>query len=393
MKKILSFGHIPTWAGGKQEQGLANVIYQLAYYMAKFEDVEMTLAAFDVNTLKQKRDRLNLIGWTANSILIYSLFNLFTSIKWMFHILSDYKKYGHTIKNVPGFFIKGMFLHQSICVTKPEILHLHGVQSLFYFPLINKEIKVAMTIHGMTGNDSNIEHSDLYAKLEETACKCKRIEKLIFISNQLVHDFKKFYGEILPSVEVILNAYDSERFYYIEPIPHEHTTIATIASVCDRKGQIRVVKALNRQKKIKYICVGGGSKQEIDELVKYSVDNNIDLSYLGKKLPDEIRNILAGIDFMILPSSSEGFGLVYMEAMACGVPVILPKNLPIVEEQGIIQPGKNAILLDDCTSESIARVFSNLNQYSFNRHSVSDTVKNFTWDRIVAQYNKSFSEL
>ena len=32
---ILSFGHIPSSVGGRQSSGLANVIYQLAYHVAK----------------------------------------------------------------------------------------------------------------------------------------------------------------------------------------------------------------------------------------------------------------------------------------------------------------------------------------------------------------------
>lgn len=40
--KVLSFGHIPAWAGGRQSSGLANVIYQLAKNMADCNDVELT---------------------------------------------------------------------------------------------------------------------------------------------------------------------------------------------------------------------------------------------------------------------------------------------------------------------------------------------------------------
>ena len=50
--KILSFGHIPTWAGGRQSSGLANVIFQLSYHLAKDDDVEMYLAATDVYVQK-----------------------------------------------------------------------------------------------------------------------------------------------------------------------------------------------------------------------------------------------------------------------------------------------------------------------------------------------------
>ena len=34
MKKVLVFGHIPKWFGGKQSSGLSNGMYQLAFNMA-----------------------------------------------------------------------------------------------------------------------------------------------------------------------------------------------------------------------------------------------------------------------------------------------------------------------------------------------------------------------
>ena len=45
--RIMSFGHIPSWAGGKQESGLANVIYQLAKHGSEIPEAEVTLAATD----------------------------------------------------------------------------------------------------------------------------------------------------------------------------------------------------------------------------------------------------------------------------------------------------------------------------------------------------------
>lgn len=46
------------------------------------------------------------------------------------------------------------------------------------------------------------------------------------------------------------------------------------------------------------------------------------ISYLGKIPHAELQNIINSCDILILPSFFEGFGLVILEAMSCGLPVI-----------------------------------------------------------------------
>ena len=108
--------------------------------------------------------------------------------------------------------------------------------------------------------------------------------------------------------------------------------------------------------------------------------------------PDEIRVQLSGADYMIMPSSSEGFGISYLEAIACGVPVILPKNLPIAQEKALINEN-NSILLEDCSFMSIAKVLSHLEEYSFNKSDVASTVSSLSWNEIAKQYFNAFNEL
>ena len=96
---------------------------------------------------------------------------------------------------------------------------------------------------------------------------------------------------------------------------------------------------------------------------------------------------------MILPSSSEGFGLVYLESIACGVPVILPKNLPIVQEKGIIQPGVNAVLLESSSADSIAEILPKLKDLKFDHRKVAESIVDYSWDNIAKRYVESIKEI
>ena len=108
--------------------------------------------------------------------------------------------------------------------------------------------------------------------------------------------------------------------------------------------------------------------------------------------PDDIRKNLRDADYMIMPSSSEGFGLTFLEAIACGVPVILPKDIPITEENELIN-GRNSILIEDCSSISISKALEHIDDWHFNQEDVAATVSGATWNEIAEQYVISFKRL
>ena len=390
--RILSFGHIPSWAGGKQESGLANVIYSQALHIAEQADVEMFLAATDTSVEKQKHGQLTIIGWQKSKLLVFALLHLVVAFRFLWHLCICKMKY-HNFVSLLGMFFKGMFLYRTIKFLDPHIVHLHAAHSIVYLPLI-KEAKIVLTHHGMVGGDAAIKHSDIYSKLEDESCKSDKISVLYFIAKRLVADFEKRYGAIIPQTQVITNAFDGSAFNYIVPEPHEVLTLCPVASFSENKGQKRVIEGIAKSGiPCQYFCIGGAKEEEIKEYKAYAKARNVSFTYLGKQAPTKIREFLAKADFMILPSSTEGFGLVYLEAIACGVPVILPTHLPIVAEDNIIKPGINAILLNDSSAEAIAQTIHLLPTMTFDRENVAKTVLTFTWKEVAQQYVYSFKQI
>ena len=387
--KILSFGHIPSWAGGRQESGLANVIYNLALNMSNVEGIKMYLSATDVFTDVDKRDNLTILGWTKSGLIGYSILHPFMTLKWLVVLIAAKIKYGPTV-NYIGFLFKGLHLAKSINLVRPDAVHLHGMTACIYNKIIDKKVKVIVTMHGMIGNSPTIPNHKYLSLMERSVCRSNRYEFIGFISSKLIADFESLYGNIVSKSKVFLNAYDNESFYYIEPKVHTKMTLLSIASLSENKGQMRVLKALAQSKSdIKYICVGAGTSIEITNHLLFAKTNNIDFEYAGKKTPAEIREILANVDYVIQPSYTEGFGLVFLESIACGVPVILPKHLPIVLED-VIKPDVNAILLEDSTVESIIDCLQSLKTNSFQKKSIAKTVSNYTWKQIAQLYCENF---
>ncbi|MGN6179113.1 MAG: glycosyltransferase family 4 protein [Mucilaginibacter sp.] len=105
-------------------------------------------------------------------------------------------------------------------------------------------------------------------------------------------------------------------------------TLTRLAATEQYKGHEQVIKAISHLKEkfpaVKYILSGKYDAAEeirINELIdKFGVAGSVILTGFieEKDLPDHF--LLA--DLFVLPSKKEGFGIVFIEAMACGLPVI-----------------------------------------------------------------------
>jgi glycosyltransferase involved in cell wall biosynthesis len=79
--------------------------------------------------------------------------------------------------------------------------------------------------------------------------------------------------------------------------------------------------------------------------------------FMGFLDGDELVSAFASADALVFPSTNETFGLVALEAMACGLPVIAGMCGGLVD---ILEPGVNALICDPANPLSIAACVSQL---------------------------------
>jgi phosphatidylinositol alpha 1,6-mannosyltransferase len=80
---------------------------------------------------------------------------------------------------------------------------------------------------------------------------------------------------------------------------------------------------------------------------------------LGKKSPLELAEIYRNAMFFALASDEEGLGIVLLEAMASGLPVVStacggPESIVVHGETGILVPTRDAARLCDAMSKLVA---------------------------------------
>ncbi|MBI2278845.1 MAG: glycosyltransferase family 4 protein [Candidatus Brennerbacteria bacterium] len=135
------------------------------------------------------------------------------------------------------------------------------------------------------------------------------------------------------------------------------------------KGYDRVIESLPRISaavpNVKYVLVGGGDDMpRIRELVKnLKLETQVILA--GKVGGEELIDYYNLADVFVMPSKCEGFGIVFLEALACGLPVIAGNR--DASPETLLQ-GKLGFLVDPDNKEEIAdAVVGVLNKKSSSR--------------------------
>lgn len=115
-------------------------------------------------------------------------------------------------------------------------------------------------------------------------------------------------------------------------------TILTCANLISRKNIDKLVLAMKDFPDYKLSIVGDGVElKKLKNLAKTM--GNID--FLGCLPQNEVFNEMKASDIFILPSVGETFGMVYLEAMACGCITVCTDNDGVA---GLIRDGENGFL-------------------------------------------------
>lgn len=164
------------------------------------------------------------------------------------------------------------------------------------------------------------------------------------VQEQLVHWLKKPCGKT--NFTVIYNGIDLERFEkakaykrtdLVPQLTEKNILLCVVGSFAPHKNQKIMLEAMAQlPEKYKLLLIGEGPLQS--GLEQQAKDMNLlhRVFFLGFRR--DVAEIMKTSDIIAVPSSHEGFGLVAVEAMACGKPVVVsdvPGLREVAGEAGI----------------------------------------------------------
>lgn len=206
--------------------------------------------------------------------------------------------------------------------------------------------------------------------------------------------------------EVVGNGVDTTRFHPVDRnaarqryrIPLAAQVLISVGGLVGRKGMHRVIDCLpaliERHPALHYLIVGGGSAEgdlraELDAQVA-ALDLSGRVHFLGSLAPDELKWPLSAADVFVLATRNEGWANVFLEAMACGLPVVstdVGGNAEVVcrPELGSIVPFGDA--------QALQHALDNALNKNWDRAAIIDYAQANQWDKRVAQLVRAFDAI
>jgi len=298
----------------------------------------------------------------------------------------SYSSFLYIITALPFIFFKSLNL-----IKKEEVnlLHCQGFLSSFLGYLLFKltGVPYIATVQRLE-NDKGFLRKLVYKNAK------------ICIAASLA--IKRRFEEIgVKNIKIIPNGINLKRFQNLDRKMNrkklglkDEFTIITVARLEKVKGIKYLIKALALlNDKYKLLIIGNGSERKNLENLTEKLNLQDRVRFLGEILKEEIPKYLSAADCFVLPSLSEGFGIVILEAMAVNIPVIATKIGGVLD---IIKDGETGVLVDPKNPEQISKaLFKLCSQPEFSKQLIEQAFSNlskYNWDNIIEMVYKIYEK-
>lgn len=175
-----------------------------------------------------------------------------------------------------------------------------------------------------------------------------RLRQRVAVSEQAAATAHTIFGG---DYEVLWNGIDVAGFQRAEPWPKDGPTVLFVGRHEPRKGLDVLIRAMARLPHDTRLWVVGEGPQTA--ALRSATRGNARIEWLGAVSEGEKLRRLRAADVFCAPSTSgESFGVVLLEALAAGTPVVASD---IAGYRSVVRPGKEALLAVPGDDEDLAR--------------------------------------
>lgn len=287
---------------------------------------------------------------------------------------------------VPFLFI-ALYCQLLIRLKKFDLVHAHWlipqgiVQSFFRKPYL-------VTGHG---GDVTSLNKGIFRKLK---IRClKRAKRVTVVSEHL----KRKVQELAPDLEpvVLSMGVDASKFgrqHFVENYfgQNDKKVVLFVGRLAEKKGVTYLITAMRGSGALLVIAGDGPLRESLE---KQAAEMGVEAVFLGSKTHEELKTVYASADLFAVPSvtaadgDQEGLGLVMLEAMASGLPVVANDSGGISQ---VIKNGVNGLLCQEKNVEqlsaAIASVLEDEELYARLSENGMETVWQYDYRAIAEKY-------
>ncbi|MEH6907445.1 N-acetyl-alpha-D-glucosaminyl L-malate synthase BshA [Neobacillus drentensis] len=287
---------------------------------------------------------------------------------------------------------------------KLDLLHVHyaiphAVCAILAKQMCDREIKIVTTLHGtditVLGYDPSLTDAIKFG-IEKSDAVTAVSKALVDQTYELINPDKQIKTVYNFIDDRIYQKSDAHALKAEFEIKEDEKVIIHVSNFRPVKRVQDVVKSFAKIASVmpaKLLLVGDGPEMTIVcKLVrKLGLDSQV--IFLGKQ--ESLEELYSISDLMLLLSEKESFGLVALEAMACGVPCV-GTNVGGLPE--VINHGVNGFIcevgnIEEISSKALAILNDKNIHKQFSNHSIETAKTKFNADQIVEQYEQIYFNL
>lgn len=256
---------------------------------------------------------------------------------------------------------------------------------------------------GAIKNAIGVGEEEPELRIETERWLIKNCHRIIAATEKEKRDIVFHYGALPETVSVIPCGVNLELF---QPMDKEKArqqlgfnngkTILFVGRIEPLKGLDKLLTAmtyLNKKQELRLLVVGGNGygQDEVERLQRLSRELGIEnsVTFLGLIKQERLPLFYNAADVCVVPSYYESFGLVALESLACGTPVVSTK---VGGAESVIRHGETGYLVADNNPQHMARKLELLlhrpNGSAESVNSMRASAARFSWSSVAAALEK-----
>ncbi|HLD21679.1 MAG TPA: glycosyltransferase family 4 protein [Patescibacteria group bacterium] len=270
--------------------------------------------------------------------------------------------------------------------SRPDIVHTHLFASDVWggYAAYRAQVPIIIsTEHNINKNEGWVKHR----------LKCvihHKIQAIVAISHAVEHYIVQYCSSVRSKILVIPNGIDVHRFsrphtYQKKSVP----VIAVVGRLEEQKGHIDLLHALSFvHQPLLLRIIGEGSLHRQIQQQAQQLSKTHEIRLEGTRTGTDLEKIYADADVVIVPSRWEGFGLVALEAMAAGCPVLVSDVDGLRE---CVEQGKTGLRVNMQQPQRVAEVLQQFLKDSSLRQQLGEAAriavaKKYSIEYVVKKY-------
>jgi glycosyltransferase involved in cell wall biosynthesis len=210
-------------------------------------------------------------------------------------------------------------------------------------------------------------------------------DKIIAVSERTKKDLERIGVGVRKEIRIIPNGTDFGKIGRVKASDEESDVIFAGRLIKEKNVDV-LIKTVNLVKKelpdVKCVIIGDGpEKKELEKLVyDLGLENNLEFTGFLEDY-DEVISYMKSSKVFVLPSTREGFGIVAVEANACGLPVVTVDHR-MNAACDFIANGENGFICKLSEEDIAGKILRELDEKKSMGRKCIENAKKYDWNEI-----------